>query len=214
MNTPSAPKTSGLAITSLVFGILGGCCPAISSLVAIICGHIALGSIKNSGGAITGKGIAVAGLVLGYLTLFLAILFIALGLPKLQGFVSTALDTSFAEQIHAGMEQMAADGEAKGDKSLGWPADAGITTVTELKKRLVDGGYIDTQIASRIPFENFQIGNVSKDDPESTIFIQLKKELFAGITIAIKKDGEVEGITTQETSEANLPPRQPPFLAP
>jgi len=54
------PKTSGLAITSLVLGIVG------ISIPAVICGHIALSKIKQSP-KLTGGGMALAGLILGYI---------------------------------------------------------------------------------------------------------------------------------------------------
>lgn len=63
--TPQAgSRTSGLAIASFVLGLLGLC--GIGSLLAVIFGHCALSEIDKSGGAVTGRGLAVAGLVLGY----------------------------------------------------------------------------------------------------------------------------------------------------
>src|SRR4051812_38581665 len=60
---PAEPiPTSGLAIASLVCGILW-----IGALPAVICGHIARSQIKKSGGRLQGSGIALAGLILGYL---------------------------------------------------------------------------------------------------------------------------------------------------
>lgn len=60
--TPGA--TSGKAIGSLACGLLFFFFPA--SLVAIILGHISLSDIKKSGGRLEGRGLAIAGLVLGY----------------------------------------------------------------------------------------------------------------------------------------------------
>ena len=57
-------KTSGMAIASLIFGILFIFFPL--SIPAIVFGHIALSQIKKSAGRLGGKGIAIAGLVLGY----------------------------------------------------------------------------------------------------------------------------------------------------
>lgn len=64
--------SSGLATTSLISGIasmllcgLGG----IATLIAIITGHMALGRIKRSGGAIGGRGMAIAGLIMGYMSI-------------------------------------------------------------------------------------------------------------------------------------------------
>lgn len=60
------PKpTSGLAITSLVCGLLWFC--GLGSVMAVIFGHIALGQTRR--GERAGGGLAIAGLVLGYLGL-------------------------------------------------------------------------------------------------------------------------------------------------
>ena len=63
------PPTSGLAVASLIFGILGlvaGCCTfGIFSVVAVLCGHAALRAIRDRG--LRGDGMAKAGLVMGYL---------------------------------------------------------------------------------------------------------------------------------------------------
>ncbi len=56
----SPPKTSGFAIASLVFGILGGV------VLALVFGYVALSKIKRSGGALTGRGMALAGVILGW----------------------------------------------------------------------------------------------------------------------------------------------------
>ncbi len=58
------PPTSGKAIGSLVCGLLLFFFPA--SVVAIILGHLSLSEINKSAGRIGGKGLAIAGLVLGY----------------------------------------------------------------------------------------------------------------------------------------------------
>ncbi len=61
-----AVGTNGLAIASLICGILG------TSLVAVILGHIALSQIKKTGQE--GRGMAIAGLVLGYLALVVSVI--------------------------------------------------------------------------------------------------------------------------------------------
>ena len=67
------PRTNGLAIASLVTGILSWVmCPLFAGVMAIIFGHIARGQIKRSGEA--GGGLAIAGLVLGYVNLAGALL--------------------------------------------------------------------------------------------------------------------------------------------
>jgi Domain of unknown function (DUF4190) len=61
----SAPTTSGLAIASLVTGLFFWCW-AIPGIVAIVLGHIALEQIEDSDGVKRGKGMAIAGIVLGW----------------------------------------------------------------------------------------------------------------------------------------------------
>ncbi|KQZ72257.1 hypothetical protein ASD55_10800 [Rhodanobacter sp. Root561] len=69
--------TSSLAVVSLVFGILTWILlPFIGALVAIVCGHLARGEIRRSpiDHRMEGDGMAVAGLVLGYVQLALCVL--------------------------------------------------------------------------------------------------------------------------------------------
>ena len=71
-------RTNGFAITSLVCGILGFCAGgALAAIPAIVFGHIALAQINRSGGMEQGRGMAIAGLVMGYLFLALIVLYIA-----------------------------------------------------------------------------------------------------------------------------------------
>lgn len=75
MRSATLPRTSGLAITSLVLGICSFFTIGLTAIPAVICGHIARGKIKRSGGARTGSGIALAGVICGYFGFF--IIFIA-----------------------------------------------------------------------------------------------------------------------------------------
>lgn len=69
---PSAtPQACGMATASLIFGVVGLCCVGIAAIPAVVLGHQAKAKIQASGGALTGEGAAVAGLVLGYLTIAL-----------------------------------------------------------------------------------------------------------------------------------------------
>ena len=63
-----AQEKSGKATASLVCGVLFFFWP-ITALVAVILGHLALSEIKKSAGRLAGQGLAVAGLVLGYIGL-------------------------------------------------------------------------------------------------------------------------------------------------
>ena len=63
-NTGSS-RTNTLSILALVFGVLG-------SVLGIVFGHVALSQIKRTGEA--GRGLAIAGLVVGYLQLGVGVL--------------------------------------------------------------------------------------------------------------------------------------------
>lgn len=70
-------ETSSKAIASLILGIIP--LSIISSIPAVVLGHLALSEIKKSGGRLGGRGLAVAGLVLGYLGIALVPVMLILG---------------------------------------------------------------------------------------------------------------------------------------
>ncbi len=71
----SGPVPSGMAIASMVLGIIGVLGAAIlTSVPAIICGHIARRQIRDAEGRVGGEGMALTGLILGYLTTALSVL--------------------------------------------------------------------------------------------------------------------------------------------
>lgn len=73
----TGPSTSGLAIAAMVTGIsslpLYAAClmGAPASIAAIVLGHLARRQIRRSGGMKSGSGMALAGLIIGYITLAL-----------------------------------------------------------------------------------------------------------------------------------------------
>ena len=86
--TPSGailpPKTSGKAIVSLVCGLLFFV--PFLFIVAIVYGHLGLSEIRKSAGRLTGEGIAIAGLVLGYLGIVsipMVLIIAAIAIPNL-----------------------------------------------------------------------------------------------------------------------------------
>ena len=80
--TSAEAKTSSLAISSLVLGILGFC--GITAVVGLVLGIVALVKINKSGGRLSGQGLAIAGICLSGFMLFVSIPFMAaLTLPAL-----------------------------------------------------------------------------------------------------------------------------------
>lgn len=79
---PGMPLKSGLAIASMICGIVGllTCCIWCLSLplaiVGVVLGHVALSKAKSDPAQFGGKGQAKAGLVTGYLGILASLLFI------------------------------------------------------------------------------------------------------------------------------------------
>lgn len=65
---PPPAETSGKATASLISGIAAYViAPFIGAIVAVVLGHLGLSEIKKSAGRLKGDGMAIAGLVLGYI---------------------------------------------------------------------------------------------------------------------------------------------------
>lgn len=87
MNPPplatAQPRNSRRAIWSMVFGILSLTCLSIlATIPAIVLGHLSIEDIKKSAGQLTGRGMAIAGLIMGYVGIAFGLLILpALLLP-------------------------------------------------------------------------------------------------------------------------------------
>jgi hypothetical protein len=94
---PALP-TNTMAIVSLVSAILSWFVfPIIGAIVAVITGHMARREIRESYGAQTGDGLAVAGLVIGYLNLALSCLSLVFVLLMFGGVISLGACVSLGE---------------------------------------------------------------------------------------------------------------------
>lgn len=110
----TSQNTSGLAIASLICGILGFVTLGLAGLPAVITGHLSLSQIKKSAGALGGKGMAIAGLIMGYLgfgIIFIAI-FASMAVPaftvaQVRGNQMKAVNN--ARQLVISMRQYALD---------------------------------------------------------------------------------------------------------
>ncbi|GAA1694049.1 hypothetical protein GCM10009808_08940 [Microbacterium sediminicola] len=74
---PPAPSTNTLAIVSLISSLVGVfIIPVIGQIVGVITGHISLGQIKHTGEG--GRGLALAGVIVGWVSMGLWIIGIVL----------------------------------------------------------------------------------------------------------------------------------------
>ena len=65
VHVPSPPRTNGMAVASMIVGIVW--IWGIGSIVALFLGYSAKAQIDRSGGMETGRGMAIAGIVLGWI---------------------------------------------------------------------------------------------------------------------------------------------------
>jgi Domain of unknown function (DUF4190) len=71
-----SPPTNGFAIASLICGIVG---MGVGSILALVFGYVAKRQIDESGGMQGGRGLAIAGIVLGWIGAgFLVLMAVAL----------------------------------------------------------------------------------------------------------------------------------------
>lgn len=75
-SAPAGPPTNGMAIASLIASILGlTLFPTIGSIVGLVLGYMARKEIRESGGAMTGDGLATAGIIIGWIGVALTVIF-------------------------------------------------------------------------------------------------------------------------------------------
>lgn len=78
-----SPKASGMAVASLVLGLLGLITCGLTALIGVVLGFISLSRIKNSDGQIEGRGIALAGTIVSAVCLLMIPLSLGMLMPAL-----------------------------------------------------------------------------------------------------------------------------------
>src|SRR5436190_466976 len=102
--TQTVPRTPPVAIWSLILAVLSFTCGWLfTAIPAVICGHIARAKIRKSGGTVGGKGIATAGLILGYIALVIG----AMGIPLLVSMIQS--DRERLQRLSTERKEIASD---------------------------------------------------------------------------------------------------------
>jgi hypothetical protein len=138
-SSTGSPRTSGLAIWSLVLGLLGFvllpvCFPC--GLPAVVCGHFARSRIRKSGGMITGEGLALGGLITGYLSIALIpvlALLAAIAVPNFLKARQTAQRNACVNNLRL-IDRAKEQWSVENRKQLGAPVSE-----TDLRRHLRDG---------------------------------------------------------------------------
>ena len=117
------PPTDGKAIASLVFGILGILCFwGIFGVPAVILGHLAKAGIGKSMGRLKGEGMAMAGLIIGYLSIGIGVLFLIAVIAGLTGSGAGASESAAASTVRS-LNQAQVKYSTEIDSSRSYAAD-------------------------------------------------------------------------------------------
>ncbi len=136
---PLATKNSGLATASLVLGILSLVLTIIRigpllAIPAVIFGHLALSRINRAGGMLGGRGLAIAGLVTGYISIALIPVLAGIAVPNFIKARDTAQKNACINNlrmIDRAKQQWALENHKSGDD---------VPTAEDLN-RYIEGGY-------------------------------------------------------------------------
>lgn len=185
--------TNGMAIAALVMGIISiftfGLC-GIGSIVTIILGHMALTRVRQSGGSLGGKGMAVAGLVMGYASIALAIVGIlaSLALPtftRIQERGNVTKSISNVRQLVTACKIYASDHNGKYPESLDALVADGV-----LEQASYDS-LLRCPLSTEYPgYEYLGAGQNDGDNPEAPLF--LSKAEIRGKRVVGRKNGDTD----------------------
>ncbi len=132
---PPVQKTSGLAVASLVLGVLGFVSAGLLGLVGLIMGIIAaISTSKNP--QLKGKGLAIAGAVLGGVSLLMVPLMISILLPSVGAARDLARQAVALSQMNSVGQAMMMYETSDGDR---------LPSSDRWKTQLTDAGYIMPQ---------------------------------------------------------------------
>lgn len=127
---PAPQRTNPLAGWSLGLG-LGSLFCIFSAIPAVICGHMAISRINRSGGREGGRGMAVAGLVIGYLMIAAIPVLLSLAIPTFNIVQQKALEAKSmanARQVVLSCKMWASDHGGKYPPDLETLVQDGVIT--------------------------------------------------------------------------------------
>ena len=190
MTEPVPERRDGLAITSLVLAIVGLFTFAVPSIVAVILGHIAKSKIRQFPAIYGGAGMATAGLIIGYITIGLLVLWLGItlfgGLWAYHGIQTyqpamTGLETKSKEDFnkeHASVQQQAACESFADDAA--WLLTH--LQQSHIKTALAAGGTLDVGLLLQNPREASSLGTlapgmatlkITEDKPGETVTLTI-----------------------------------------
>jgi len=116
VHQPVQTASSSLPGWSLGLGIASFLCGIFAGLPAVICGHKSLGKMKRGEVSDSGRGMAIAGLIMGYISVAMTVIMIpimiAIAVPTFNSVQEKAIETKSSNQVRQiilGCKQYALD---------------------------------------------------------------------------------------------------------
>jgi hypothetical protein len=119
-------RTSGLAVASLVLGVLGFCTFGLSALVGLILGIVGLSRISAGGGRLRGKELAIAGIVVSGVCLSSLPMMAGIAIPAFSAARGRANLMKSSVQARLIATSAAAWSDGHGGR---WPGDIGMLLI-------------------------------------------------------------------------------------
>jgi hypothetical protein len=210
--------TNGLAVASLVLGILWLCW--LGSVLAVIFGHVALAQIKKTGAA--GRGLAIAGLVLGYAGVGSALL---VGVLTLVGGEKTTTSQGRSGETDAGDGAGSPSAQRARESGIGTPVRDGKFEFTVTKTSTasqVGNSFLNKKAQGEYVLVNVKVKNTADQanafsgtdqkltdgaghtysaDDEAAIYLEDSKSLYE----EINPGNQVKGVVLFDVPRATKP---------
>ena len=115
---PHTQRTNGMAIAALIAGILGVTILfGVAAVFALVFGYVARGQIRRSQGLEGGAGMAMAGIVLGWIGTIISILAVVLAVAGMIALFGWTQSESFQGALDQGLEFVAEESLAEVSES-------------------------------------------------------------------------------------------------
>ena len=199
---PVQTASSSLPGWSLGLGIASFLCGIFAGLPAVICGHKSLGKMKRGEVSDSGRGMAIAGLIMGYISVAMTVVMIpimaAIAIPTFNSVQEKAIEAksrSHVQQILLLCKQYANDHDGSYPPTLETLVKEGLLTDEKILHcpMLKD----DTQVG----YEYFGAGAKDSADAEKVIVIS-KAANRAGKRVVGYSDGSVKVMEVPELRQS------------
>jgi prepilin-type processing-associated H-X9-DG protein len=197
---PQTFRTSGMAIAALILGIGSFCVPLLLGLPAIVLGILGLVAVSKGQGRVSGRGMAISGIILGTLTTFILLPVAYFAVHEVRLAAAKAQDMNNLKQIDLALIDYADTYRGQMPPATVYSKDGRPL----LSWRVLILGFIEQQQL----YKEFHLDE-PWDSPHNMQFVQRMPKLFAS---PLEPGEEKQGLTHYMVfvgSDSNDNPRAP-----